>query len=71
MATQYTANIVTQQFICNANSLEDAERKYDAFFNGEDCGCDTEGIECICGEEEDTYHTWDGESECCEGCKCE
>ena len=56
----YTANIITSSFTCNARSEEEAEEKYDAWFNGEDCGCETQGLECICREDDDNVdHYWD------------
>ena len=52
----WTAKIITQEFTCFADSEEEAEMKYDAYFNGEDCGC---GKECICGEDDNVDHFWE------------
>ena len=60
----YTANIVTSSFTCNARSEEEAEEKYDAWFNGGDCGCETQGLECICSDDDNNDdHYWDVEEE--------
>lgn len=56
---RYVANIVTSQFVCNALDEDSAERKYDAYFNDEDCGCEAEGLECICDTQEDVFHDWE------------
>ena len=56
----YTANIVTSSFTCNARSEEEAEEKYDAWFNGGDCGCEAQGLKCICGEDDNNVdHYWE------------
>jgi hypothetical protein len=61
MSQVYTAHIVSQTFSCNALSIEDAERKYDAYWDGEDCGCEEDNLECICQISDDVTHYWDGE----------
>ena len=59
MAT-YIANVVSGVFTCHANSEEDAEHKYDAYWNGEDCLCEQQGLECICNYDDDVVdHIWE------------
>ena len=59
MAT-YTANVITGQFICNANSEEEAEEKYAAYFDDEDCGCEAQGLDCICQYDDGAVdHYWE------------
>lgn len=59
MAT-YIANIVSSTFTCNANSEEEAEEKYSAYFNDEDCKCQEQGLECICEYDDNCVdHIWE------------
>ena len=56
---EFRAEIVCQIFTCNAIDEEDAERKYSAYFDGEDCGCQDQGLECICDVYDEVYHNWE------------
>jgi hypothetical protein len=51
----YTMEVVTQVVTISANSEEEAEAKYDAFFSGDDCPCGAEDCECV-EDSEDCYH---------------
>ena len=58
--TVYTANIISSTFTCNARSEEEAEAKYAAFFDDEDCLCEAQGLECICGYDDNSVdHFWE------------
>jgi hypothetical protein len=47
--------IVTEVVTIQANSEEEAELKYEAFFNSEDCLCGEKDCECV-ETSEDCYH---------------
>ena len=51
----YRMEIVTEVVTIQANSEEEAELKYEAFFNSEDCLCGGEDCECV-ETSEDCYH---------------
>ena len=52
----YAANIVSSVLVIKANSEEEAELKYSAYFGMEDeCPCGQEACDC-CHEEEDVFH---------------
>lgn len=51
----YEMAVVTQVLTVRANSEDEAEEKYDAYFSEDACPCGAE--ECYCVEDsEDTYH---------------
>ena len=54
----YEAHIVTQQLEIKANSIDEAEAKYNGWFRNEQCpDCGTGLTGCGCVEEyEDIYH---------------
>lgn len=59
MAT-YVARVIAGEFTCNARSEDEAEAKYDAWFEGEDCGCDEQALMCICDYDDDVVdHEWE------------
>lgn len=63
----YLMEVVTQTLTIQATSEEEAEIKYDAYFNGwgedEDCPCN-KGTDCDCVDEsEDCYHITTKEEE--------
>ena len=52
----YSMEIVTQTLTITADNEEQAEEKYDIFFNGGECPCGNGG-DCDCVEDsEDCYH---------------
>jgi hypothetical protein len=52
----YSMEIVTQTLTITADTEEQAEEKYDIYFNGGDCPCGNGG-DCDCVEDsEDVYH---------------
>jgi hypothetical protein len=51
----YTMEVVTQVMTISANSEEEAEAKYDAYFSGDDCPCGADDCECV-EDSEDCYH---------------
>jgi hypothetical protein len=51
----YVMEIVTQVLTVSANSEEEAEEKYSAHFDGEDCPCGEEDCNCV-EDHEDCYH---------------
>ena len=51
----YEMAIVTQVLTVRANSEDEAEAKYDAYFNEEECPCGAPECECV-NDSEDTYH---------------
>jgi len=52
---RYSMEVVTQVITIDALTEEEAELKYEAYFNEEACPCGEE--ECNCVEDsEDTYH---------------
>lgn len=51
----YEMAVVTQVVMVRANSEEEAEEKYDAHFNEEQCPCKEESCDCV-NDSEDTYH---------------
>ena len=52
----YNMEIVTQVLTITADNEEQAEEKYDIYFNGGDCPCGN-GDDCDCVEDsEDCYH---------------
>jgi hypothetical protein len=51
----YEMAVVTQVLTIRANSEDEAEEKYNAYFNDEECPCGQS--ECDCVEDNgDTYH---------------
>lgn len=65
MAT-YKAEIITQVLYIEAESEDEAESKYDAYFNDEECPCGG-GSECGCIDDgEECFHNmelWQGEGQ--------
>jgi hypothetical protein len=55
----FTAYVTSGSFTCEAESLEEAEKKYDAYWDGEDfCGDN-----CQCSYDDgDVTHFWEGET---------
>ena len=52
----YSMEIVTQTLTITADTEEQAEEKYDIYFNGGECPCGNGG-DCDCVEDsEDVYH---------------
>ena len=51
----YEMAVVTQVVMVRANSEEEAEAKYDAYFSEEECPCGAPECECV-HDSEDTYH---------------
>ena len=51
----YEMAVVTQVVTIRANDEDEAEAKYNAYFNEEECPCNIEGCDCV-EESEDTYH---------------
>jgi hypothetical protein len=51
----YQAEVITQVLYIRANSEDEAEMKYDAYFNEETCPCGVDGCDCV-DDTEDTYH---------------
>jgi hypothetical protein len=52
---RYLMEVVTQVITIEAPTEEEAELKYDAYFNGEDCPCGEEVCDCV-EDSEDCYH---------------
>jgi len=49
--------IVTQTLMITADSEEQAEEKYDIYFNGGDCPCGNGGdCDCVVEDSDDCYH---------------
>lgn len=53
---RYTMEVITQVITIDALTEEEAELKYDAYFNQEDCPCGTEDCNCV-EDSDDCYHT--------------
>jgi hypothetical protein len=51
----YEMAVVTQVVMVRANSEDEAEAKYGAYFNEEECPCGAPECECV-NDSEDTYH---------------
>lgn len=51
----YEMAVVTQVLTVRANSEDEAEAKYGAYFSEEECPCGSEGCDCV-DDSEDTYH---------------
>lgn len=51
----YEMAVVTQVLTVRANSEEEAEEKYDAYFSEDTCPCGSESCDCV-EDSEDTYH---------------
>lgn len=51
----YEMAVVTQVLTVRANSEEEAEEKYDAYFSEDTCPCGNESCDCV-EDSEDTYH---------------
>ena len=51
----YEMEVVTQVLTVRADSADQAEEKYDAYFNGDACPCGSESCDCV-EDSEDTYH---------------
>lgn len=51
----YEMAVVTQVLTVRANSEDEAEAKYDAYFNEDDCPCGSAGCDCV-EDSGDTYH---------------
>ena len=51
----YEMAVVTQVLTVRANSEDEAEEKYSAYFNEEECPCGVSGCDCV-EYSEDTYH---------------
>jgi hypothetical protein len=51
----YEMAVVTQVLTVQANTKEEAEAKYDAYFNEDECPCKVEDCECV-EDAEDCYH---------------
>ena len=53
----YKMEVITQVLTISASSQEEAEAKYDAYFDESDCPCGNHAYECDCVEvSEETYH---------------
>lgn len=73
MSKYFEAEVISQTLSIRANSAEEAEEKYDSFFNSENCDeCEKMGRDCDCVEEtEDCYHNMDEGTEVLEVlCSC-
>jgi hypothetical protein len=69
----FEAEVISQTLSIRANSAEEAEDKYDAYFNSENCDeCEKMGRDCDCvNETEDCYHNMDEGTEVLEVlCSC-
>lgn len=53
---RYTMEVITQVLTIDALTEEEAELKYDAYFNGEACPCNAEDCNCV-EDSDDCYHT--------------
>lgn len=51
----YEMAIVTQVVMVRANSEDEAEAKYEAYFSEEECPCGAPECECV-NDSEDCYH---------------
>jgi len=51
----YVMEVVSQVLTISANSEEEAEAKYGAHFEGEDCPCGKGNCDCVT-DSEDCYH---------------
>lgn len=51
----YEMAIVTQVVVVRANSEDEAEAKYEAYFSEEECPCGAPECECV-NDSEDCYH---------------
>jgi hypothetical protein len=57
----FTAYVTSGSFTCEAESQEEAELKYNAYWEGSDCGCDE--AYCVCEyDDNDVTHFWEGET---------
>ena len=52
---RYQMEVVTQVVMIDAMTQEEAEDKYDAYFNEEPCPCGADECDCV-EDSEDTYH---------------
>ena len=43
----YEMAVVTQVVMVRANSEDEAEAKYEAYFSEEECPCGSEGCDCV------------------------
>lgn len=63
MAT-YTANIVCQSLDIEADSIEEAEERYEEFFdNGEGCSKHEDSCECFNYDDSNVFHYFEEENE--------
>lgn len=53
---RYTMEVITQVLTIDALTQDEAELKYDAYFNGEACPCGAEDCSCV-EDSDDCYHT--------------
>lgn len=53
---RYTMEVITQVLTIDALTQDEAELKYDAYFNGEACPCGAEDCSCV-EDSDDVYHT--------------
>jgi hypothetical protein len=53
---KYLIQVVTQSFVFEAESAEDAEAKYDAYWSQDACPCGTEDCTCLIDEDEEVEH---------------
>jgi hypothetical protein len=52
---RYSMEIVTQTLTIEANSQEEAEHKYNAYFGAEPCPCGQDQCDCV-EDSDDVYH---------------
>ena len=52
----YLIQVVTQSFVFEADSAEDAEAKYDAYWADEPCPCGIDDCQCLQDEDEEVTH---------------
>ncbi len=53
---RYQMEVITQVITIDALTQEEAEDKYDAYFNEEPCPCGADKCGCV-EDSEDSYHT--------------
>ena len=59
----FLASVVCESLTIQADSVDEAEAKYDAFFNNEPCPCNQQDCKCVKHDDSDVRHYMEDISE--------